>query len=139
MPTMVVLSRLSTKPKTTISDVNDAIARSSLLEKRIKSAVDSQLKARGFQLVEKGPDFRIIYYLSVKEKLRDWGTSYDSRVREIQKGTLILDFVDPKSMQIIWRGVAQKTVDPKATPEQTEKNINEAVAKLLAGFPPKGK
>jgi hypothetical protein len=126
-------------PGKTISNVNEALVNSSLLEKRVKSAVDRRLKAQGYQIVEKTPDFRVIYYLSVREKLRDWGTHYDGRLREIQKGTLILDFVDPESMEIVWRGVAQKTVDPKATPEQTEKNINEAVSKLLDGFPPKGK
>ncbi len=126
-------------PAGTINSLPEVIASSTLIDKRIKGAVNSQLAAKGFQPVEKNPDFRVVYYLSVKEKLRDWGINYDGRVREIQQGTLVLDFVDPRSMEIIWRGVAKRTLDTNPSPEKTEKNINEAVRKLLANFPPVGK
>ncbi|MFB3108369.1 MAG: hypothetical protein ACE1ZE_03245 [Candidatus Binatia bacterium] len=36
----------------------------------------------------------------------------------------------------MWRGTAQKALDPNPTPEKIEKNIGEAVAKMLEKFPP---
>ena len=35
-----------------------------------------------------------------------------------------------------WRGVAERTLDSNPTPEKTDKRINEAVEKILKGFPP---
>jgi len=124
-------------PGGALGSMQEVMTSSSLIEKRIKEAVDTQLAAKGLRLVEKSPDFRVVYYLSVKEKLRDWGITYDGRVREIQQGTLVIDFVDPRSMEIIWRGVARRTLDTNPTPEKMQKNINEAVKKLLQNFPPR--
>jgi len=126
-------------PATVITSMPDVLAGSSLIEKRIKEAVDTQLAAKGLALVDSDPDFRIVHYLSVKEKLRDWGITYDGRAREIKEGTLVLDFVDPRSMEIIWRGVARGTLSSNPSPEKMKKNINEAVRKILEGFPPRSK
>jgi hypothetical protein len=46
---------------------------------------------------------------------------------------------DPHSKELVWRGVASKTLDPKAKPEKKQKNIAKAVKKLLKNFPPKPK
>jgi hypothetical protein len=126
-------------PATAINNLPDVITSSSLIDNRVKGAVNSQLAAKGFQLVDRKPDFRVVYYLSVKAKLRDWGMHYDGRPREIEQGTLVLDFMDPGNMEIIWRGVAKRTLDTNPSPEKIDKNINAAVEKLLANFPPKGK
>jgi hypothetical protein len=40
---------------------------------------------------------------------------------------------------MVWRGVATKTLDPKAKPEKKQKNITKAVQKLLKNFPPQPK
>jgi hypothetical protein len=40
---------------------------------------------------------------------------------------------------LVWRGVASKTLDPKAKPEKQEKNLRKAVAKVLKNYPPKQK
>ncbi len=60
-------------------------------------------------------------------------------VREYTEGTLIIDFVDPKADQLIWRGTGQSRLSESKTPEERTENINEAVAKILAQFPPKKK
>ena len=57
----------------------------------------------------------------------------------IYVGQLGLDMYDSKGKDLVWRGVASKTIDPKAKPEKQEKNINKAVAKLLKNYPPKQK
>ena len=57
----------------------------------------------------------------------------------IYNGQLDLSIYDSNDKQLIWRGAATKTLDPKAKPEKKEKNIAKAVAKLLKNYPPKSK
>ena len=65
-------------------------------------------------------------------------TTYGS-TSTVYVGQLDLSMYDPAAKQLVWRGVATKTLDPKAKPEKKEKNINKAVKKLLKNFPPKPK
>lgn len=51
---------------------------------------------------------------------------------EYEIGTLILDFVDAQSKELIWRGTATGVIDPYATSE----DVYETVAKILENFPP---
>ena len=53
-----------------------------------------------------------------------------------QQGTLILDFIDPKTKNLIWRGVAEGVVPARTSPEKSEKKINEVVQQMLKKFPP---
>ena len=57
----------------------------------------------------------------------------------IYVGQLVLDMYEVPQKDLVWRGVASKTLDPKAKPEKQEKNIKKAVAKLLKNHPPKQK
>ena len=54
----------------------------------------------------------------------------------IYVGQLGIDMYESVKKDLVWRGVASKTIDPKAKPEKQQKNINKAVAKLLKNFPP---
>lgn len=49
------------------------------------------------------------------------------------KGTLVVDFYDVKSQELIWQGVASGSVTEK--PEKREKSIPKAVSKLMKKFP----
>jgi Domain of unknown function (DUF4136) len=57
----------------------------------------------------------------------------------IYVGQLVLDMYNAPNKDLVWRGVASKTLDPKAKPDKQEKNIKKAVAKLLKNYPPKQK
>jgi hypothetical protein len=51
-------------------------------------------------------------------------------------GQLALDMYATSPKNLVWRGAASKTLDPKAKPEKQEKNLQKAVAKLLKNYPP---
>jgi len=51
-------------------------------------------------------------------------------------GQLGVDMYDAKNKDLVWRGRASKTINPKAKPDKQEKNIKKAVAKLLKNYPP---
>ncbi len=118
--------------------------------RRIRNAVHHQLESKGMEVSSENPDFLIAVYLRSKERLTVvdyggpqvypyygygpyWGTP---TIRQYEEGTLLLDFVDAKSNQLIWRGSAKADLDSATTPEKRERIINEAVEKILENFPP---
>ena len=136
-----------------VDELTDPFARNSLLDKRVRNAVDKELAARGFR---KGPEdsssFRVSYYVILKDKTRvrsspgayyggyyDRGyygagyggvTSYD-----YQEGTLIVDVIDARSDSIAWRGWA---IGTNKEGFYSEKQVAKAAQKILEKFPPKG-
>ena len=51
-------------------------------------------------------------------------------------GSIVLDMYDVAAKNLVWRGMASKTIDQKANPEKRQKNINKAAAKMLKNYPP---
>ena len=123
-----------------------------LNHKRIVAAVDAQMAAKGFNQVEKtaNPDVFVAYHATFNKNLQINGFSSGwggyrfgpnrvgaARVDQILIGTLAVDLVDARSKDIVWRGMATKEVDVKASPEKREKNINKAAEKIFKNYPPK--
>ncbi|MFQ5995671.1 MAG: DUF4136 domain-containing protein [Acidiferrobacterales bacterium] len=131
-----------------------------LLEGRIKTAVDKQLAAQGFVKRSSAADFYIGYHLALEKRLAvstmnsyygyraGWGWNYgagtgvlgpESYTYEYEQGSLILDIVKPDTRKLIWRGSAQAEVNETASSDKKQKQIDEAVRKMLAHFPPKSR
>jgi hypothetical protein len=121
-----------------------------LLNQRIENAVEDELAARGFTLTEEVPDFYVAYHVAIENKLEartlysGWGPGVwvgpmwsETYIDEYQLGTLLIDFIDPARLEVIWRGRAQGRVEPLRSPEKREARVREAVTKVLAQFPPK--
>jgi len=49
---------------------------------------------------------------------------------------LILDFIDPRSQELVWRGVSEQTLPKSPTAEQLDKTISKGIKKILEKFPP---
>jgi hypothetical protein len=134
-----------------------------LTGKRIMSAVDAELATKGLTKTDSDTaDLYIAYQTAVGTEKQftsyntgwgygpGWGggwyggsgmnstTTYGS-TSTIYVGQLDISMYDPATKQLVWRGVASKTLDPKAKPEKKDKNIGKAVQKLLKNFPPKQK
>jgi hypothetical protein len=62
-------------------------------------------------------------------------TTYGS-TSTVYVGQLDLSMYDSTQKQLVWRGVATKTLDPEAKPDKKQKNINKAAEKLLKNYPP---
>ena len=130
--------------------VGDPRFDSTLLDKRVRAAVDRALTAKGYQQAAPGTsgDFLVGYHAVVRQKTSfqtvnrwygyrgvrgGWPQTY---VQSYDEGMLLIDVVDPASMDLLWRGTGTGAVDPQATPEKRERRINEAVDAILAKFPP---
>jgi hypothetical protein len=127
-----------------------------LTHKRIINAVDGQLASKGLTKVEpsENPDVLVAYYAIFNKELlinwfssgwggdfggfgfdRDWSGS--ARAEEEWIGTVVVDMKDVKTRTVVWRGIARKEVDVKASPDKRDKAINKAAEKLLKDYPPK--
>jgi hypothetical protein len=133
------------------------IDHNTLLEERIEKAVESQLDAKGYVKQASGtPDFWLAYYVTLDRKTAvtmlnshygygpgwGWGLRYggyglpSSYAYEYDEGTLILDVVEPATRRLLWRGYATDEVNLSQGPKADQKQTNEAVRRLLEGFPP---
>jgi len=54
---------------------------------------------------------------------------------QASKGTLIIDFIDPKKRVLLWRGWAKTNVDLKQSGDKLQALAKEAVNQVLAKFP----
>ena len=90
------------------------------------------------------PDFLVAFHIGAQNKVdvttygyrygprgRRWGRQVN--VQRYKEGTLILDFVDDQSRQLVWRGTV---VDAVYRPEDLGDKLNAAVGKILGKYPP---
>ena len=117
----------------------DPLAGDSLNDGRIRTAMESQLIANGYRVESGSPDFVIVYHVTTKNKLNVQDYSYgpprwfgrrDIRVDQYSEGTLLVDFIDTKTNQVIWRGRASGTLEMKGV----DKKISKSVEKLVKQF-----
>ena len=98
------------------------------------------------------PDFHVVPHVSTQEKIEvnNWGyrygpydmyrgTYYGSGgvpTYSYEEGTLVLDFVDTETKQLIWRGSAKAEIDRVDSPEKSWEIIKKAVGEILKKYPP---
>ena len=128
------------------------------VDQAIHAALDKGLTARGLTKAQgKTPDFYVVYHVTSVQKTdvrhyTDWGfgTAYRpgygyyvgwpgnpatyAVLDQIKVGALILDFVEVRRQQLVWRGVASAVISDKAGDNATR--AAQAVNVLLAEFPP---
>jgi hypothetical protein len=109
----------------------------SLLDKRIRRAVEREMETKGYRFVKRSKtDAGIVYHIAVRNKVDIDRYGYWGRrvhVRRYKEGSIIIDIVDTKTKELVWRGVAQGTVSYlQGDPER----VNEAVSKIFEEYPP---
>jgi hypothetical protein len=135
-----------------------------IMDSQIKSVIDGQLAAKGLTKTDDDTADLFVGYQVALDKEKQWnsfssgmggpgwgwgagyhgygaygGGTSTTTSSTLYVGTLGLDFYDRAAKQLVWRGRATKTLDPKAKPEKREKNLGKAVAKLLKKYPPPAK
>ena len=107
-----------------------------LTAQRIVRAVDDELRAKGFEKDTSAPDFLVNFLASVQQKIETrpttvsvgygWrhgyaGVASGTEIDAYDEGTLVLDFVDPASKSLLWRGTARGAVQAHKTPEERKR------------------
>lgn len=120
-------------------------------QKRIDDAITSNLTAKGWQAVTSNPDILVFSHVALSQEkqwnamsmggfgYRGWGGMGGGMATATQTnipiGTLIVDLVNPKTKEMVWRGTAQ---DQVATNGEAKGQTDAAVAAIFKNFPPSG-
>ena len=119
------------------------------VDAQIKQSIDSQLAARGLTKADNTADLTVDFQTALS-KVQTWQSYEDwsdpsllgQRLPQhkkvtIEVGTLVIDMYDTEAKQLVWTGRAHKTLDPNASREDRQRNLDKAAKKLLEDFPPK--
>jgi len=119
--------------------------------RRVQSAIDKTLASRGLAKADGTPDLWVVLHTRTRRQTQvttyssGWGWGWrwrgpywnTARVEQIPVGTLMVDLIDTKAKELVWRGSASRIVDADETPKDRDEKVQEAVNKLFDGFPPK--
>lgn len=129
-----------------------------IFDQRLRRTIERSLKARGLRK-HPPPDFYINYNVVTRDRVSintyhsyggygpGWGYygygpyygglgGTQTSVYYYTQGTLVVDIVDARSNQLVWRAVAEGPVEDQATPEKREQHLHAVVEKMFAAFPP---
>jgi Domain of unknown function (DUF4136) len=133
-----------------------------LLDQRVRNAVQTQLDAKGLALADREKADLYVGY-GVVDKTHTtiydydngwgwgggrWGWRYyrwglawpaygQQQIQTYNDGTVVVNLVDAKTKQVVWKGEVDDVVDlPVSNPLDATKQIDAAVAKMFAKYPP---
>jgi hypothetical protein len=130
-----------------------------LVDLQIKAAIDAELATKGLERIDSdNADLYIGYQAGLNTEKQytsfdtGWGygpgwyrggwyggggmTTTTGTTSTIYIGQLAVDVYHAGPKQLVWRGVASKTIDTKAKPDKQQKNLAKAVTKLFKNYPP---
>lgn len=143
--------------------LKDAPTANDLVTKQVKTAVDAELATKGLTRVDDDTANLFVGYQAAigQEKQftsfsSDWGygggwyrggwygpgggmSTTTGSTSTIYVGQLAVDMYDSANRDLVWRGVASKTLDAKAKPDKQQKNLAKALKKLFKNYPPTAK
>lgn len=132
--------------KINIEEGQNPLHYNELNDKRIKTAFQEQLSKRGYKITTESPDLILHYHIIVKDQsivvtepsglvYGPYWTRMNTSTYTYREGTLILDIMDKKTNNLIWRGWAVTDVKESYTPKEIESLINTTVSKIFRKFP----
>lgn len=138
---------------------NDPLITNTIVAGRIQNALTAQLEANGFTQAPQDPDFIVAFYSRTTEKTQvqsagfgpgfgfgrgfgwgygvpfrgrwRWGYGPDIWTSTYTQGCVMADIIDPKTSELVWRGVVRDTVNGIG---QSEKQSNQAARDLVKQF-----
>ena len=117
---------------------------SSFLAQEAQNQVNSQLQSKGLKMVKESENPDLIVVLSGGMKAQ---TSYNAwgmrgigggmgglTPEQSLTGTLVVDLYDTKAKEMVWRGIAQDTLNEKNS-QKNMQMVDKAVAKMFKKYP----
>ena len=105
-------------------------------DEQIKAAVDAAAARKGLQRVDGDSADLFIDYQTRELITSKVPMDPNDKLQTIYHGDLAIDMYTTANHHLVWRGLASKVLDPKANPEKRQKNLNNAVEKLMKNYPP---
>jgi hypothetical protein len=148
-------------------DIKDAKKFNQMVDQQVKESIDRQLATKGLTKTDAdNADLLIGYQGAIGQEKEfssyssgmgpgwgygpGWGaggwygggmssTMTTGQTSTIYVGQIAVDMYDSANKDLVWRGVASKTLDEKAKPEKQQKNLDKAMTKLFKKYPPEAK
>jgi hypothetical protein len=141
-------------------DAVQSLDNTSLLDARVRGAVESALGKKGLQPGADAPPDAWVTYHYVVEKYADerggvrTGVGIGGGSRGTFGGvsigvgsggyvdeqeTLTIDLLDPKTDKLLWRGFVRQPLERVSNPDKASLRVNKTVEAILSKFPPKKK
>lgn len=138
-------------------ETGDKFLDNPLQDRRIRESVSTALDEKDLRRVEEHADFLVSYELKVETRSKTsnvsvfvgtgtWGrhggvsvgagAPVATNTTPYEVGTLFIDFVDPATGNLFWRGTGQATLSDAGSPEANQAATLEAVRKILQNYPP---
>lgn len=131
----------------------DTSGYASLVTQTLKAATQREMEARGYRYAETDADLLVNFNARLAQETRvtqtpaptpmyygyrrgfygGWG-SYDTRVDQYVEGTLNIDLVDARRMQLVWEGIAVGCVTAKQRQDRAAV-LGAAVAEIFKQYP----
>lgn len=115
---------------------------------RVRRAVEEGLTTKGLRKsISTRPDLWMRYRANMSQSFEVMGADRgdgtcrsghdcEARVVEYEAGTLVLDAVDARTNQLVWRGSARQNVDALIDNQDwMEEYVDKSVARLMVAFP----
>jgi hypothetical protein len=127
-------------------------SKNQIAAERAVNALGAALEAKGFKRLPEGGDLTVYTHFQTGEETQlnttgygyggwggwRWGGGMQTTtVEKIPTGTLVVDLVDAKTSNAVWRGIAKDQISTSASPEERNQKAAEVFAKLFENFPPK--
>lgn len=131
---------------------NDAI---SLDAARVQDAISTQLYSKGMKQVDSNADLTVRHAIVEQTDYRSYGTSLGfgygyglshshlgvayttpTQIREYRYGKLVVELIDNKSNQVVWRATSQRKLTETMTPSSRRSFIDGQINEMFKGYPP---
>ena len=126
----------------------DPMVNNSITNRALRTTVQNAFENRGYVDVEWMPDFMVAVYASAREKLdlmqwqfgyaypysrRGWMIGMPAYPIEYGEGTVIVDVINPETMDLVWRGTATAVLGDDVAANTTE--LQKAASAIIEKFP----
>ena len=113
-------------------------------QKRIEDGITQALQAKGWQPVTSNPDVTVVPHVVLSAE-KQWNTEGMGGFRrfgggmaqttqtQVPIGTIVVNMVNPKTGELIWRGMAQDQVESNG---KDAGQIQQAMQEIFKNFPP---
>jgi Domain of unknown function (DUF4136) len=116
-----------------------------LNDKRIKTAINTEMTARGYRLLDNNAELELHYHIVVEDKTtvtnEPWSYNFSPywinrrvNVYQYREGTLIVDMMDKKTNMLVWRGWATDVITQSAA-KDPQTAITKAVQAIYKKYP----
>ena len=112
-----------------------------MFQERLQAAVETELALRGFEKTEAEPQLLVHYHAGVEQRIdltatEPWKSCPECKPFIYDAGTLVIDLVDRRTSELLWRGWSNANIDHLVDNQQwLEQHIDETVAKIFERLP----